>query len=267
MPKETFDQVSAVMWGQAALDYHKNYIVPRTYWDDSDIRDEALYFAGLGQGLRVGATQKPRQPVMHQASCKDQTSTPVVVNSDQTGSSNSAHLVAAKHGGFVAEFQPQVAPNAGPSRRPGVAPPLQNAPNNGQSHPFESGKAYQRTSTTTVKGAGHEIETPFGVLSAPDGTTLSIPITDSQASKELQHNPGSQPSVAAGRRKNIVNPLFETIPESTFGEDYPVVYTSPTLEGDSDQEACYEEMERFFGGQGAESGDADSDIGNGTYWE
>ncbi|CAF9921622.1 MAG: hypothetical protein ALECFALPRED_001843 [Alectoria fallacina] len=60
MDKQTFDRVSAVMWGQNALDYYTNYIVPRARWSDSDIREEALYFAGMARGLRVGASQTSR---------------------------------------------------------------------------------------------------------------------------------------------------------------------------------------------------------------
>ena len=66
MSKQTFDQVSAAKWGKNALDYHTNYIIPRSHWDDSDIRDEALYFAGFAHGLRVGASQKQCQATMRQ---------------------------------------------------------------------------------------------------------------------------------------------------------------------------------------------------------
>lgn len=62
MDKQTFDRVSAVMWGQNALEYHTNYIVPRARWTDSDIREEALYFAGMARRLRVGAPQTSRLP-------------------------------------------------------------------------------------------------------------------------------------------------------------------------------------------------------------
>lgn len=47
MLKQIFDQVSTMMWGQGALDYHINYIVSRAHWNNSDIHEEALYFAGL----------------------------------------------------------------------------------------------------------------------------------------------------------------------------------------------------------------------------
>ena len=50
------------MWGQNALEYHTNYIVPRARWTDSDIREEALYFAGMARRLRVGAPQTSRLP-------------------------------------------------------------------------------------------------------------------------------------------------------------------------------------------------------------
>ena len=66
MAKEIFDQVSAVMWGQNALDYYANYIAPRTSWSDSDIRKESHYFAGLAHGLRVRAASKRSQNVISQ---------------------------------------------------------------------------------------------------------------------------------------------------------------------------------------------------------
>lgn len=70
MAKETFDQVSNVMWGHNALDYHKNYLTPRALWSDFDIREEALYYAGVAHGIRSrqvgsGALQKPSQPMVY----------------------------------------------------------------------------------------------------------------------------------------------------------------------------------------------------------
>ena len=62
MAKETFDQVSSVMWGQNGLDYQKNYVMTRSSWNDFEIRGEALYYEGLVYGLRLGASQKPSQP-------------------------------------------------------------------------------------------------------------------------------------------------------------------------------------------------------------
>ena len=72
MAKETFDLVSAVMWGQNALDYQHNYVNLRAHWEDSEIREEAIYFAGLARGFRLGAAQKQSQPLMHQNGSSDQ---------------------------------------------------------------------------------------------------------------------------------------------------------------------------------------------------
>ena len=65
--KNTFNQVLAAMWGPNALDYHTNYLIPRAHWNDSDIRDEAIYFSGMARGLRIGTTQKPSQHVGNDA--------------------------------------------------------------------------------------------------------------------------------------------------------------------------------------------------------
>ena len=66
MAKETFDQVSAVLWGQNALDYQKNYITPRVGWNDFVIREEALHFEGFAKGLRFRALQKASQSTIFQ---------------------------------------------------------------------------------------------------------------------------------------------------------------------------------------------------------
>ena len=250
MAKQTFDQVSAMMWGQGALDYNKNYIVPRKHWDDSDIREEALYFAGLAQGLRVGASQKSSQPMIHQVSSKDQTSGPVGVNSGKMGARNSAR---------VAAFQAHVVSHPGSDHRPGVAAPPPHK------KPFRSGKP-QRVKNTTVKGADQGIEKPFGGLSAPHGTTLTIPITDSAASNVTRQTPTSQPPLATRKGQNIMGPLFENIPESSFDEHYhDDVHTPSTLDEDGDQAAYWEEMERYFGGQWAGSDNVVSEIEAETY--
>ena len=70
--KETFDKVSAAMWGQNSLDYHTNYLIPRAKWEDSEIREEALYFDGLARGLRLGTGPAPSQPTMRQNAAKEQ---------------------------------------------------------------------------------------------------------------------------------------------------------------------------------------------------
>ena len=63
MSKETFDQVSAAMWGRNDYDYHASYIFSRTEWYDDDIRDESLYATGLAYGLRLAALERTSQPV------------------------------------------------------------------------------------------------------------------------------------------------------------------------------------------------------------
>ena len=102
---------------------------------------------------------------MHQGSCKDQTSGSMYLNSDQMGSDSLAHLACAEHGRSEA-FQAYVVPHSGPRSR-----------------------------------LGEEIEQPSEVLSAPDGTTLTTPIADSQASKAPKQNPTSQPQLAT-RKEN-----------------------------------------------------------------
>lgn len=68
MDKATFDHVSAVLWGSHTLEYHTNYINTRTRWIDSDIREEALYFADLARRLRIGAPQISSIPGYHHPS-------------------------------------------------------------------------------------------------------------------------------------------------------------------------------------------------------
>ena len=140
------------------------------------------------------------------------------LNSDQMGSDSLAHLACAEHGRSEA-FQAYVVPHSGPRSR-----------------------------------LGEEIEQPSEVLSAPDGTTLTTPIADSQASKAPKQNPTSQPQLATRKENNIMDPLFKNIPESSFDGYHHGVCTPSTLEEDSSededsQELCREEIERFFGRQ------------------
>lgn len=252
MAKQTFDQVSGMMWGQGALDYHTNYIVPRVHWDDSDIREEALYFAGLAQGLRVGASQKPNQSKMNQGSSKDRTSVPVGVNGGQMGSRDPVDL---------ALFQAHVVHRPGTSYRPGIAARPRH-----HEH-FHSDKPQQRVNTAAAKGADREIEKPSGVLSAPHGTTPIISITDGEASNVTTQTPASKPPVATRKENNIMGPLFENIPENSFDEHYQDdVHTPSTLEEEGDQAAYWEEMEKYFGGQGAGSDDVVSEMESGAYY-
>ena len=71
MSKETFDQVSAVMWGRNDYDYRASYIFSRTEWYDDDIRDETIYAAGLAYGLRLAALEETSQPVRYQDGHRD----------------------------------------------------------------------------------------------------------------------------------------------------------------------------------------------------
>ena len=102
MSPDTFDKVSAVLWGQNALNYQTNYIIPRAHWTDSDIRDEALYYAGVAHGLRLGAAaQKSNQPVMLQ----DKQSWYAGEGENEIGSG----IPSLDIGKYVA-FQPRVSP-------------------------------------------------------------------------------------------------------------------------------------------------------------
>ena len=74
MTEETFDQVSAVMWGPNNYDYHTSYILSRTEWCDEDIIEEALYATGLAHGLRLAALENTSQPTGYQNRYRDQSS-------------------------------------------------------------------------------------------------------------------------------------------------------------------------------------------------
>ena len=74
MSKETFDQVSAVMWGPNDYDYHTHYITSRTEWYDEDLREETMYATGLAYGLQIAALERTNQPISHQNGYQDQPS-------------------------------------------------------------------------------------------------------------------------------------------------------------------------------------------------
>ena len=128
MNKQTFDQVSAVMWGRNALDYHINYIVPRAQWEDSDIREEAIYFAGMAHGLRLGASQKSDQPMMHN---QGQPSVFHGGNSYQPSNNQRGHPTLGEHGSFGAASEPQIPRQLRPIPHPGsvLSPGVQTTSN------------------------------------------------------------------------------------------------------------------------------------------
>lgn len=107
MPKQTFDQVSAAMWGRDALDYHTNYILARANWTDSDIREEALYFEGLARGLRLGAAQTPSQPVMRQGGSPVRLGDFVEEDDHQAGRVQPGQPSVGSQGSFGARSRPQ----------------------------------------------------------------------------------------------------------------------------------------------------------------
>ena len=72
MSKETFDQVSDVMWGRYVYEYYTCYIDSRAEWNDEDIREEALYAMGLAHGLRLAALENTSQPTGYQYGYRDQ---------------------------------------------------------------------------------------------------------------------------------------------------------------------------------------------------
>ena len=99
MPKRTFDQVSAALWGRNALDYDANYRGPRAHWSDADVREEALYFAGLARGLRLGVRQdrNPSPPTTQQGGAHDRPRASIIGDNDQTGTNHLDDLVVGKH--------------------------------------------------------------------------------------------------------------------------------------------------------------------------
>ncbi|CAF9942276.1 hypothetical protein IMSHALPRED_003447 [Imshaugia aleurites] len=133
MAKQTFDQVSAAMWGRNALDYHVNYIIPRTHWSDSNIREEALYFRGLALGLRLGAQQGPSHSTVHQGSSQGQSSASTAWNNYQPATNHQNYPSFGMHNGIRAPLQPQMVPQLPPlygSRNPYAPcpPPFQTDP-------------------------------------------------------------------------------------------------------------------------------------------
>ena len=123
MAKETFDQVSTVMWGHNALDYSKNYLSQRAHWNDFDIREEALYYAGLAHGIRSGqigsgASQKPSQPMIYRGM-------PTLGSSGNDYQHRRSQMVSyyANFGGSWAGRQPQTAPKPQSGLHPGFPSP------------------------------------------------------------------------------------------------------------------------------------------------
>lgn len=237
--KQIFDQVSAVMWGQNALDYQTNYTIPRENWDDSDIREEASYFTGLATGLRLGASQNAGQPTMHHGSYQAQPN----ASSHRAGHYQPSYYqpgepAAGDHGSFGTMFPHLRAPKPYDYGHPYLASNQQDPWNGFQTTrqhyaPYVSsfltredqanmGQATQgRVTPYTANyiacvaqaansaGAGVNgqiIAPPFGASSsAPDANFGSGPPIDSLADRtrvELPlHQKSSQPSA--------VNTLFE----------------------------------------------------------
>lgn len=107
VPKETFDQVSAAMWGRHALDYDANYILTRTHWTDAEIREEALYFAGLARGLRLGAAQIPRGHGMLPGSAQVRLGDFIREENYHPGNIQPCRDPAFKQGSSMEGFRPQ----------------------------------------------------------------------------------------------------------------------------------------------------------------
>ena len=263
MSKQTFDQVSAAMWGKNVLDYHTNYIIPRSHWDDSDIRVEALYFAGFAHGLRVGASQKHCQATVRQNRGEEQF---IVVGDGKDKklvSDESGHpRLGEQHGGVDAAVQgTQVGPQSTANyHRAGSAAPSHNFLGNENRPGLQSHTSLGISESAAATVDGPETAESFGILSAPDGTMVSIPLSDSQATQNLpdvsDHPPTSPPQATARKEKTVMLPIIEDYSDDYSDEEYDKVLTLSAREeeeGDSDKgDGDFDEaMERWFDEQGA----------------
>lgn len=144
MAKRTLDQVSAALWGRNALDYDANYLGPRAHWSDADVREEALYFAGLARGLRLGVRQdqNPSPPTMQQGSVHDRSRASVTGDNDQTGNSHLDDLANGKRGICRPRYQSYIEHQTVPDYPLGLfrsrpyTPPLLNVPETAQGRPY-----------------------------------------------------------------------------------------------------------------------------------
>ena len=143
MAKQTFDQVSAALWGLNTLDYHTNYILPRTGWDDSDIRGEAAYYAGVARGLRLGASQKSEQPILPQHGGQDQSRVRVDRHDYENMLRNPLHPDLGMHDSIDVAWEGHALREIAPSHGPDVPAASHSLPlhysaytNNNSGHGF-----------------------------------------------------------------------------------------------------------------------------------
>lgn len=321
MTKETFDQVSVVMWGRNALDYQNNYIAPRAHWNDSDIREEALYYAGLAHGLRLGASQQPSQPMIHSGCYRRPPSVLFDRYSHQHGYSPIAPM-DHMHSSSVSQFKPQTAPRVQTNLHPsyGLGRDIPNSfqkipenvfgpatpqhasdvprwpPSQHDTHdavfrtmpirdfrinahmtspwrpvsqtytdwpvqkatpphtPTWMARARQAANPTAAQAETQEPVGPFGILSAPDRNTRTIPLTNNQASHsrtEVPVNSTSQPPATGHKEINALNATVEGCPEDHSDGEYDRIYTPSTREEGSDDGHSTESMDDWFEEQGA----------------
>ena len=201
--KETFDQVSAVMWGQSALDYQISYIFPRTEWNDSDIREEALYLTGVLFGFRLAAQHKTSQPIRHQNGHRDQSSALNDGGGCQLGCTSQCDPRFGKHNCYTPHLPLGMAqPPPSQSSRPPI--PFRSVARN----PFEihalqrqaamelaCRQRYLLPTATEVPGMqlpgglkavyrpGQGIVAVSGAPTSPDGRTVLLPLPNSAASQ------------------------------------------------------------------------------------
>ena len=230
MSKQTFDQVSAVMWGQNALDYYTNYINPRLNWDDSDIHDEAVYFAGFARGLRVGTLQNSSRQTMTQHAQMDVARD---IGKSQGGPGN---LASGECRSFDAAFWPSGANQAGFGTRIGTPIPAQNMPAasmNATSHgPGMLGGEFGCGSEDTPYGSihyyvpdSHLAHQPanLNILQAQDQDTTDLhegiptPGSTTLSVSRLDHST----SVPARKGESIMAPLLE---DMAAREDFEISY-------------------------------------------
>lgn len=250
--KQIFEQVSAVMWGQNALDYHNNYIIPRAHWSDSDIREEARYFAGLAQGLRLAASREQSRPMMPQGPNQG---APVFWNHFSIPALyRDASSVTAPPLPGLPQFQPPYHPGMdlgldvpptcfnSPSVPPFISSPpphcmgsgahqswsldVESQANVGSNvqqfgapygYPFPVGPA-------AAKGKGRTVALPVEVPPTPLGKVLSTPLAEGPASQSRANLPvyhtKFQPPAVPREESNTLVPTVEDETEDSSDEEY-----------------------------------------------
>ena len=244
MPKHTFDQVSAVLWGPNTLDYLTNYVLQRTSWDDSDIRDEAVYYAGMAHGLQLGALQKPaEQAILSQEGRQDSTlrnpfSSDVGGHGDGGVDGNDGF-----GGGFLGTGS-QMARSLRQMDQVGIQRLASVSASRDRT--MQAAGTLQRAGFETAKEATEKSAEQTGTASAPNTNTLTANPTDALASQIAA-------AVPPKKRKSILAPLLiDHHHDKAAGND--VTFTP----GKGNEEDFDETMVHWLGDGGAKGWDFDS---------